>query len=63
MTDEEKMALLKRMVEDTSLVSDGTLRAEVALLFGWNVKPYPRGQAPWEKAAREREHINWIACE
>lgn len=48
MTDEEKMSLLKRYVEDPSLFSDnGVLRAEIARLFGWTVGEYPRGMAPW----------------
>jgi hypothetical protein len=46
----EKMAMLKRYVEDPMLLSDnGTLRAEIARLFGWRVQPYPRGMDPWTR--------------
>lgn len=48
MTDEEKMALLKRHIEDPLLASDnGTLRLAIASIFGWEVRPYPKGREPW----------------
>lgn len=49
MPSEEQLAMLKRIVTDPMLVSDGTLRAAIASLMNWSVDPryFIDSDKPW----------------